>query len=176
MNLSSSTQNLMQTQCSILPSITDKMKHEVKKAHVKTKRVHSAVSHGRDGCSRLAEVWPWHSPLLIPFCLKMISRNIIFLLIYHRHSLLELIYLTVNCTTQIIMGWCYCCRLRYEAGGRPNSYNNNCDSTQHLSGNNYGEIQQGSKLDDQLTGNKNQVSLSCTHPLVKSNCMPGMHV
>jgi hypothetical protein len=31
-DLPSFTQHLMQTRCSILPSITDKMKHEVKKA------------------------------------------------------------------------------------------------------------------------------------------------
>jgi hypothetical protein len=40
-------QNLMQTRCLILPSIADKMKHDVKKTHVKTMRVHSAVSSGR---------------------------------------------------------------------------------------------------------------------------------
>jgi len=56
-------------------------------------------------------------------------------------------------------GVVFCSRLRYEAGGRPISYNNNCDSTQRLSGNIYGEIQQGSKLDDPHTVIKNQVSV-----------------
>jgi hypothetical protein len=60
-------------------------------------------------------------------------------------------------------GFVFCSRLRYEAGGRPISYNNNCDSTQRLSGNIYGEIQQGSKLDDPQTVIKNQVSVPCSH-------------
>lgn len=67
---------------------------------------------------------------------------------------------TLNMVIQVKMGWSCCCRLHYEAGGRPNSYNNNCDSTQRLSGNSYGEIQQSSKLDDQLAGTKNQVPVS----------------
>ena len=63
------------------------------------------------------------------------------------------------------MDWCFCFRLRYEAWGRPISYNNNFDSTQRLSGNSYGEIQQGGKLDDPLTVIKNQVSVPCSHLL-----------
>lgn len=63
------------------------------------------------------------------------------------------------------MDWCFGFRLRYEAGGRPISYNNNCDSTQRLSGNSYGEIQQGTKLDDPLTVTKNQVSVPFSHLL-----------
>jgi hypothetical protein len=80
---------------------------------------------------------------------------------------LALCYPTLNVVIQVKMVWSCGCRLRYEAGGRPNSYNNNCDTTQRLSGNSYGEIQQGSKLDDQLAGTKNQVSVSCIfHPTV----------
>lgn len=60
----------------------------------------------------------------------------------------------------------FCLRLRYEAGGRPISYNNNCDSTQRLSGNSYGEIQQGSKLDDPHTVIKNQVSVPCSRLII----------
>jgi hypothetical protein len=50
-------------------------------------------------------------------------------------------------------------------------YNNNCDSTQRLSGNGYGEIQHGSKLDDQLTGTKNQVPILHTCLLMESSSM-----
>jgi hypothetical protein len=54
--LLSFTQNLMQTRCSILPSIAEKMKHEVKKA---SSSVFTAWCHVADWCNRLAEVWPW---------------------------------------------------------------------------------------------------------------------
>jgi hypothetical protein len=46
-DLPSFTRNLMQTRCSILPSVTDKMKRSRKSTHVKTIRVHSMVSRGR---------------------------------------------------------------------------------------------------------------------------------
>jgi hypothetical protein len=47
-DLVSFMQNLMQAHCSILPSIADKIKHEVKKITcVKTMCAHSAVSHGK---------------------------------------------------------------------------------------------------------------------------------
>jgi hypothetical protein len=58
-DLQNFTQNLMQTRCPILPSIADKMNHEVKKStHVKTTRVHSTC-HMADWWNRFEEVWPW---------------------------------------------------------------------------------------------------------------------
>jgi hypothetical protein len=47
-DLPSFTQNLMQTHCSIMPSIADKTKHDVEKStRIKTERVHRAVSRDR---------------------------------------------------------------------------------------------------------------------------------
>jgi hypothetical protein len=58
-HLLSFTKNLMQTCCSILPSITDKTKYEVKKALMKKQCVFIAWCHVADWCNRLPEVWPW---------------------------------------------------------------------------------------------------------------------
>jgi hypothetical protein len=60
---------LMQTCCSILPSIADKTKHKVEKAHVQKQCVFTVWCHVVDWCNRLAEVWPW-PPLIF----------------FHRHS------------------------------------------------------------------------------------------
>jgi hypothetical protein len=87
----------------------------------------------------LVGVWgeaPWYRNSVPVVVFLSFSTGIAFMLLYYR-------YFHVR-------------RLRYEAGGRPISYNNNCDSTQRLSGNIYGEIQQGSKLDDPHTVIKNQ--------------------
>jgi hypothetical protein len=46
-DLLSFTQKLMQTLCSILPSIADKTKQSQKSTRVKTMHVHSLVSRGR---------------------------------------------------------------------------------------------------------------------------------
>jgi hypothetical protein len=42
-----------------LPSIADKMKHEVEKALVWKQCVFTARYHVTDWCNRLAEMWPW---------------------------------------------------------------------------------------------------------------------
>jgi hypothetical protein len=60
-DLPSFTKNLMQTRCSILPSIVDKMTHTVEKALVYKQCIFTAWCHMADWCNRLAEVWPWHS-------------------------------------------------------------------------------------------------------------------
>jgi hypothetical protein len=52
MDLLSFIQNLMQTHCSILPSIADKTKHKVQKTLV----VFTARCHAADRCKRLVEV------------------------------------------------------------------------------------------------------------------------
>jgi hypothetical protein len=52
-------QNLMQTYCSILPSIADKTKREVEKALMLKQCVFTVWCHVADWCNRLAEVWPW---------------------------------------------------------------------------------------------------------------------
>jgi hypothetical protein len=50
---------LMQTRCSILLSIADKMKHETEKALVWKQCLFTARCHVAEGCNRLAEVWLW---------------------------------------------------------------------------------------------------------------------
>jgi hypothetical protein len=50
---------LMQTHCSILPSISDKIKHEVEKALMQKQCMFTARCHVGDWCNRLSEVWPW---------------------------------------------------------------------------------------------------------------------
>jgi hypothetical protein len=53
-DLPSFMQNLMKARCSVLPSITDKMKHKVKKStRVETMHVHSAVTWETDAIGLL---------------------------------------------------------------------------------------------------------------------------
>jgi hypothetical protein len=57
--LMSFTQNLMQTRCSNLSSIADKIKHEVEKALVWKQCMFTMRCHVADWYNRLAEAWPW---------------------------------------------------------------------------------------------------------------------
>jgi hypothetical protein len=52
-------QNLMQTRCSILPSIADKTKYEVEKVFVWKQCEFRARCHVAVWCNRLAEVYLW---------------------------------------------------------------------------------------------------------------------
>jgi hypothetical protein len=49
---------LIQTHCSILPSIAHKMK-QVKKTLAYKQRMFTVWCHVADWCNRLVEVWPW---------------------------------------------------------------------------------------------------------------------
>jgi hypothetical protein len=58
-DLLSFMQNLLQTHCLILPSISDKMKHKVEKVLMWNQCVFTVQCHVADCCTRLAKVWPW---------------------------------------------------------------------------------------------------------------------
>jgi hypothetical protein len=55
-DLPSFTKNLIQTCCSILPSIADKTKHKVNKTLLYKQCVFTARCHVADWCNRLVEV------------------------------------------------------------------------------------------------------------------------
>ncbi|KAJ9584466.1 hypothetical protein L9F63_021191, partial [Diploptera punctata] len=101
----------------------------------------------------LVGVWgeaPWYRNAVPSVVFVSFATGIAFMLLYYR-------YFHVR-------------RLRYEAGGRPTSYNNNnCDSTQRLSGNTYGEVHQNNKGDDQHNNSKTQ-DVECNGKLGSGNC------